>query len=181
MPQPEPNVVLRDVVAADAAALAHILITANNATYRGVVPPQCLIFTEALSAANWSRTLTSGLSPDEFIVIAESTTTREAVGYAWAGPCAKDAVQDAELKQIMLLPAAQRKGVGRFLLRYVAKRLSAQGLRGMRVDVLRVNPNRGFYERLGARFVSERDFDWDGVVLSMCTYAWPDMNALLAD
>jgi hypothetical protein len=49
----------------------------------------------------------------------------------------------------------------------------------MRVEVLRVNPNRGFYERLGARYVAERDYDWDGVVLTMCLYGWADLRPLL--
>lgn len=52
---------IRDVVPDDADALAHILITAEEHTFRGLVPDACLQSTEAESAANWKRFLTRGL------------------------------------------------------------------------------------------------------------------------
>ena len=65
------NLAFRDARAGDAEALAHILVTANEAAFRGRIPDQCLAFTEAESAANWRRTLLEGLPPDDFLVIAE--------------------------------------------------------------------------------------------------------------
>lgn len=176
-PPPPSNVHLRDMVVGDAEALARILIAATDSAFRGLVPPQCLTFTEAESAANWRRTLTAGLPPGDFMLVAELPPDVP-VAYAWGGPCADDPAHDGELRQLNVWPAAQRRGIGRLLVGRVADRLAAQGIASMRVEVLRINPNRAFYERLGARYVSERAYDWDGVVLAMCRYGWTDLAPL---
>lgn len=169
--------VIRDVRIDDAEALAHILITANETAFRGRVPDRCLDFTEAESAANWRRMLVDGLPPGDVFVVAE-TSGGAPIGHAWGGPC-DDPAYRGELRQIAVLPSEQRQGIGRLLVRHVASRLAAQGIGSLRVEVLRANPNRRFYERLGAQYFSERDYDWDGVVLPMCTYGWMDIRSLL--
>jgi ribosomal protein S18 acetylase RimI-like enzyme len=171
-----PDIVLRDVRVGDAEALAHILITANDAAFRGRVPDHCLTFTEAESADNWRRTLVGGMPPEEIFVVAEMAGGSP-VGYAWGGPH-DDPGFRGELRQIAVIPSAQGNGIGRCLVRHVARRLAAQNIRSLRVEVLLVNPNRRFYERLGARYLSEHDFDWDGVVLPMGVYGWPDTTSL---
>ena len=173
------TVTLRDVAPGDAAALAHVLVTANEHAYRGVVPDQCLNFTEAESAANWKRPLTDGLAAGEFMLIAE-TAGPAVVAYAWGSAHAMDARFDGQLKQLNVLPEHQGRGLGRLLVGHVATRLAREhGARSMCVETLHCNPNRPFYERLGAVFVSRRDFDWDGVVLPMCLYGWTDLDPLL--
>lgn len=171
------DVNLRDVAPGDAAALAHVLITSNEQAFRGRVPDQCLTFTEAESAANWREFFAEDLPDGDVMVVAQAAN--DVVGYAWGGPNSKDTVHRAELRQIAVLPAFQRRGIGRALLCHIARRLAEQERHSLRVDVLRVNPNRLFYERLGARYVSEYPFDWDDVVLPMCVYGWPDTRNLL--
>ena len=173
------NFVLRDAQVGDAEALAHILITANTAAFRGRVPDQCLAFTEAESAANWRRTLVAGLAPGDVLVVAESPGGRP-IGYAWGGPH-DDPAYRGELRQIALLPSEQGKGVGRLLVSHVAGRLAALGINSLRVEVLQVNPNRLFYERLGACCLTEGTYDWDGAMLPMCLYGWADTRPLLDD
>jgi ribosomal protein S18 acetylase RimI-like enzyme len=174
---PPTDLILRDVQVADAEALAHVLITAFDAAFRDRVPDPCLAFTEEESAANWRRSLTEGLSPGDLLVVAEPPGGRP-IGYAWGGP--HDAPDyRGELRQIALLPSEQGKGIGRLLVGHVASRLAAQGIRSMRVEVLRDNPHRRFYERLGARLLAEDTYDWDGVVMPMCVYGWADTQPLL--
>jgi GNAT superfamily N-acetyltransferase len=169
--------ILRDVRPSDAEALAHILITANEAAFRGRVPAQCLAFTEVESAANWRRAFADGLPLEDVFVVAEPAG-KPPVGYAWGGPAA-DPVYRGELRQIGVLPSAQGKGVGRLLVNHIAGRLAAASIGSLRVEVLMVNPNRQFYERLGARYVEEHDYDWDGVVLPMGVYGWADTRSLV--
>jgi GNAT superfamily N-acetyltransferase len=174
------DIAIRDIGPSDAPSLAHILITANDHAFRGLVPDQCLEFTEAESEANWRKFLSQGLPADDFMLVAE-TPTHEGVGYAWARPNTKDNLYQAELRQLMVLPDYQGQGIGRLLVRISAQRLLAKELRSLRVEVLRVNPNRPFYEHLGATYQSDYDYDWDGVSLSMCVYGWPDIRLLLAN
>jgi ribosomal protein S18 acetylase RimI-like enzyme len=172
---------LREVVASDADALAHVLIAANEHAFRGRVPDVCLKFSEAESSANWRRTLEEGLPVGDFIVVA-ATAAGKVVGFAWGGANMKGTLYAGELRQLAVLPAYQRQGIGRQLVCYVVQRLvETQLIYSMRVEVLHVNPNRAFYERLGGKFVSEHPYDWDGVSLTMDTYGWMDTSKLLAD
>lgn len=165
-------ITLRDVVPSDADALAHVLITANDHAFRGRVPDVCLEFTEAESSANWRRFLEEGLPDNDFMVVALAATGT-VVGYTWGGPNTKDALFGGELRQLAVLPAYQRQGVGRQLVCHMARRLAdEQDIHSMMVEVLHVNPNRQFYERLGGAYVSERAHDWDGVRLTMDMYGW---------
>ena len=94
---------IREVVVEDAPALAHVLITTHEHNYRGIVPPQCLEFTEEQSATNWKRTLAAGLSDGEFLYVVEAGPT--VIGYACGAPYAGDAACGGELRQINLLPS----------------------------------------------------------------------------
>lgn len=171
------DITLRDVTPDDAEALAHVLITANESAFRGLVPDQCLTFTEAESAANWRRFLGGeGLPESDNFVVA--VVDGEVIGYGWGGPYADDPVYRGELRQISVLPAYQGRGVGRKLVACVAENLASQKIHTMRVEVISVNPNRAFYERLGAKYVSEHPYDWDGVIMSMCVYGWADTRGL---
>ncbi len=81
-----------------------------------------------------------------------------------------DPVYGGELRQLNVWPADQRRGIGRLLLGG-RRTSSCPGHRQHARRVLRINPNRAFYERLGARYVSERPYDWDGVVLVLAATA----------
>ena len=175
---PRSDLFLRDVRVDDAEALAHILITANDTAFRDRVPDRCLAFTEAESAANWRRTLAAGLSPGDCLVVAERAGGTP-IGYAWGGLRDDDPAYRGELRQIALLPSEQGKGIGRRLVGHVAGRLAEQGIHSLRVEVLRVNPHRRFYEQLGASYLAECYYDWDGVLLPMCVYGWADTQPLL--
>jgi ribosomal protein S18 acetylase RimI-like enzyme len=52
------------------------------------------------------------------------------------------------LSQIYILPAYQRRGIGTHLIQSILDEASAQGL-PVTLQVLRGNPARGLYERLG--------------------------------
>lgn len=63
------------------------------------------------------------------------------------------------LANMALLPGFQRRGVGSALVRFVIAEAEAQGL-PVRLQVLRSNPARNFYERLGFERVGETDTHW---------------------
>jgi ribosomal protein S18 acetylase RimI-like enzyme len=118
-----------------------------------------------------------GPDPGEVLLVAAEEGV--VVGYAIGEPCADDEVYRGQLTQLCVLPSHQRRSVGRLLLREVASRLAAQGIHSLRVGVLRVNPNRLFYERLGGQYLYDRELDWDGVLLPECVYGWRDTRRLL--
>lgn len=175
------ELVLRDVTPDDGKSLAHVLITANEEVFRGRVPDECLEFSEEESATNWTLFLEQGgLPKEDFMVVAE-TAQGEVVGYTWGGPNIKEAEYGGELRQISILPDYQRKGIGRRLVCHVAEQLAKQAIHSLRVEVLKVNPHREFYARLGGTFINEFPYDWDGVILPACVYAWADTSTLLKE
>ncbi len=71
-----------------------------------------------------------------------------------------------------VLPGYQRQGIGKALVFDLLDRLQAVGIYTVGVRVMSVNPNRHFYERLGAEFLREVPYDWNGVVLPQSVYRW---------
>jgi ribosomal protein S18 acetylase RimI-like enzyme len=174
------GIIYRDVTPADAAGLASVLVSANESAFRGRVPDVCLEFSEAESTANWQRFFADGGLPGgDFIIIAQDNMGRVA-GYTWGGPYLSDANYRGEVRQLAVHPDFQRQGLGRRLVQMVAARLSRRDCYSLRVDVLEVNPNRAFYERLGAVYVTQGPYEWEGVTLVSYTYGWVDTAALIA-
>lgn len=170
--------VIRDAVMEDADQLAHITVTANESAFAGLVPDVCLAFSEAESAANWRRSIAGEFARDTFLVAQEPGG--RVIGYALAGPVDDDPQFQAELFTLNMLPARQRQGVGRRLVVEIARRLAEQGIHSLKVGVLRINPNRPFYERLGGEYLYDRPHTWEGVVFPECFYGWRDTAALAA-
>ena len=103
------------------------------------------------------------------------------VGCALGGPQANEPPYQGELYVLNILPAYQRQGIGRRLVARTAERLAAAAITSMLVRVLSVNPNRAFYERLGARFIREEPYDWNDVILAASVYGWPSTAALIGE
>lgn len=63
------------------------------------------------------------------------------------------------INTVYLLPEYQNRGIGSALIRGVLDRARTQGL-PVRLGVLKVNPARRLYERLGFRVVAETETHW---------------------
>jgi ribosomal protein S18 acetylase RimI-like enzyme len=132
------------------------------------------------NTANWQRFfLDGGLPSGDFIIVAQSSGG-QVVGYTWGGLYPPDVRYRGEVRQLAVHPDYQGRGIGRRLVQMVAARLARRDCHSLRVDVLEVNPNRAFYERLGALYVGQGPYDWDGVTLNSYTYGWADTAALIA-
>ena len=177
--QPMPTHLIRDAVIDDAPALADCIIDPILATFRGLVPNQCLSWlTKEESATNW-RHWFGGKKRDGSVLRVAETPAGRLVGCALAGPQPKRDDFAGELFLLGVLPGCQRQGIGRQLVASVARRLNSMGITSLGVRVLSVNPNRRFYELLDARFLCEEPYDWNGVLLAEAVYVWPGTANLL--
>jgi GNAT superfamily N-acetyltransferase len=197
-------IIVREITPDDAEALAHIIVTATKHAFTGLVPDvyatwlsederaaccvqamadgrdvaEALAMAEdAKSAANWRRSMAHEWEPSEILLAAEYDG--EMVGFAIGRPSAGDLEYRGELTALYVLPSHQGRGVGRILLRAVAQRLAMQGIHSLKVGVLRVNPNRPFYERLGAQYLYDREYNESGFVQPECVYGWKDTRELM--
>jgi GNAT superfamily N-acetyltransferase len=83
-----------------------------------------------------------------------------------------------EFYAIYLVDHAQGRGIGRRLMAAMASELIDAGMNTACVWVLRENPARWFYERLGGVRVAEQAVTFAGARLTEHAYGWRDLAPL---
>jgi L-amino acid N-acyltransferase YncA len=159
----------------DANAIAKTHVASWKAAYPGIVPQE---YIDSLSidefADRWQNRLItpSGMK----IYVADCVGT--ICGFASGGPARAEMPGfSGELYAIYLNPEACFKGIGSRLFWGIAKELQSSGHRSMYVWVLRDNPSRGFYERMGGNFLDAAEIEIGGKTLTEVSYGWQDLTA----
>lgn len=176
---------IRRARASDAPAIATVHVAAWHETYRGQIPESML---RALSVHDrterWRRILTMpdpAMETAAFVALCDGRTV---VGF---GSCGRQRTPahladglEGEISALYVLQAHHRRGLGRQLMAEMARDLTARGLRGAGLWVLRDNlPARRFYETLGARVVGQRiESRAPGHDLHEVAYGWHDLRIL---
>ena len=174
------DILLRPAAIVDAPALARILTGTNRDTFQGLVPDRCLASpTLEESERNWRRFFLLETLAAEEIMMVSSAGGGEVTGYILAGAQTGRPDYPRELNVLMVDTPWQRQGIGRKLVAHIAGELSWQGVQSMLVGILAENPNQVFYERLGAKRVGSRPFNWAGYETQEILYGWDNL-ALLA-
>ena len=62
-----------------------------------------------------------------------------------------------KLHKIYALPDQQGKGIGKFIINYIADDIRTKGATILQLDVNRHNKAKGFYEKIGFKIVDEKD------------------------
>ena len=161
---------IRPATLLDAADIAHVLVASWRSTYRGLLPEEFLdSLSESGYADRWRRTLEQR---ETRIYVAEESS--EVVGFASGGrERAGESGYDGELYAIYVVDSAQRRGLGRELVRAVVGGLRELGLADMIIWVLRDNSAaRTFYERLGGTFVRAQPITIGAATLEEVSYGW---------
>ena len=174
----KPDILIREAVVEDAEALARVMIDAMQSAFVGLVTQELLQWPD--SVANWKKGLTEGFGDDMFLDVAE-TENGLVLGYVMGGASQGHPAYPGEVMQLHVLPDYQGQGIGALLMCHAAKRFAERGIHSLCVRVLRINPNRSFYERLGGVFVSEQPYDWDGETFSEYLYGWEDTRKLVEE
>jgi GNAT superfamily N-acetyltransferase len=168
---------IRLATLADAEGIARVKVDTWRTTYRGIVPDATLAkLSYDEQRSRWERQLRAADGRFTYVVEDENG---KVVGFASGGPVRTDDPGYAgELYAIYVLDAHQGTGWGRQLVAQVAERLAQMGMTSMLLWTFRANSSRGFYERLGGRYVREKPIDIDGVPIPEVAYGWPDTAAL---
>jgi GNAT superfamily N-acetyltransferase len=175
------TVIVRRASPEDLSALASVHVATWKSAYRGIVPDDALdgLTVERDLASGFGRSLLAK-DPRVAYFAAEAPPTR-IVGFAVGGPVRDpEPAYDCELRALYVLPEAQRKGVGRALVRDVVCFHIDHGRSRMLVWVMEDNPYRRFYEKLGGVPVRRRLYtgELSGVPLSNVAYGWSDLQKL---
>jgi ribosomal protein S18 acetylase RimI-like enzyme len=158
----------------DAKAIARIEVETWRATYAGVLPDRALIgMSERRQAASWLTLLQR--RPDGVMV-----AQRGGEGVVGFGNCGTQRDRSlpfaGEIYTLYVAPDAQGDGVGRHLLTRLFGRLAETGHRSALIWVVRANPARFFYERLGGRQVLHRKIPVGGEPVEAIAYGWSDLS-----
>lgn len=169
-------IAIRKAVLEDASAIATVHVAAWKETYRGIVSDEVLNNLSIQRRTDqWLNSLSDGTHAYHRAFVAE--VDNQVVGFASYGrPQVKDVNFDGELFAIYILKAAHKMGIGRLLVQSVVNGLRDMGSHSMMIWVLKDNPARGFYERLGSEYLYERSIEIGSDTLMEVAYGWRTLD-----
>lgn len=169
-------IAIRKATVDDAAAIATVHVAAWKETYRRIVADE---FLDNMSiqrrTEQWVNSLSDENNAYHHAFLAEMNG--QVVGFSnYGSPQEKASGFDSELFAIYVLRAAHKMGVGRRLVNAVVKAMRELGYSSMMVWVLKDNPARGFYERLGGEYLYEKPIEIGNVSLVEVAYGWRSLE-----
>ena len=172
----------------DAGAIGAVHVAAWRSAYPGILPDAYLARLSApRQAAYYESAVRSGVGVH---VAAASGADLGApggparvVGFVTGSPAREgrwsEPLGDGEIETLYVLDDWRERGLGRRLMRAAAAHLSQAGCRSAFVWVLRANPSRWFYERLGGRPAAEATVHVGGVAVTQTAYVWAPIEKLV--
>jgi ribosomal protein S18 acetylase RimI-like enzyme len=175
--------VIRQAVLGDARAIGRIEVETWRSTYAGMLPDRALLgMSVQRQTASWAGFLRHRPG-DVFVaqaVRSEAGTEGRILGFGNCGPQREQAFGfGGEVYTLYVAPESQGAGLGRQLLLALFARLVHCGHRSALVWVVRANPARFFYERLGGKQALHRPIPIGGEHVEAVGYGWRDLRALL--
>jgi ribosomal protein S18 acetylase RimI-like enzyme len=181
--------IIRPAIQTDAAGIAKVYVDAWRSAYAAILPHRMLVgMSYDQQALHWTRTI----QRTRELVIVAIEGDQGVVGFAGFGSArAGDrraiehlaGVRDASVGEIYTLyvqPDCQDRGIGRQLVAEAFGAMTRNGCRCGLLWVLRDNPSRYFYERIGGRLIAERQERMWGVMTEQVCYGWSDLTQAAA-
>ncbi len=164
---------IREAVAEDSEAIAHVHVESWKTTYAGIIPDA---FLASLNRDERAERWRSAFATGNFrIFIVEEAAV--VLGFASGGKLRGELQSyDAELYAIYLLREHQGSGLGRALVLALVDALRSEGLKSMVVKVLEKNPAALFYQHLGAQLVARESIEIGGARLEELILGWRDLD-----
>lgn len=171
--------VVRPARPADAAGIGAVHVAAWRSTYAGVLPDDYLSRLSVVRhAAGYDATIRG--PGGVFVVAAGSGGIGRSgvVGFTTVGR-ARARLAEGEVETLYVLDDWRDQGLGRRLMRAGARHLQTAGCRSAFLWVLRDNPSRWFYQRLGGRPAAEGTTRVAGRDVPQVAYVWDPIERLL--
>ncbi len=182
-------IAIRKARIADAVAIAAVHVAAWRNTYPGILPDSYLAkLSVSRQAVHYDQAIRGGTGVLVAIASGADVAPGNAariVGFTTAGKARRSEIGgqvlgEGEIETLYVLDDWRERGVGRRLLRAAAAHLAEGGCKSAFLWVLRDNPSRWFYERLGGRSVAEASIQVAGQGLVQTAFVWDPIERLLA-
>jgi ribosomal protein S18 acetylase RimI-like enzyme len=181
-------IVVRRARLSDAAGIAAVHVSAWRSTYPGILPDAFLAgLSVARQAAYYEAAISSGVGVHVVTASGLDIPARppsiaapaRVIGFATDDRARGSRLAEGEIETLYVLDDWRERGLGRRLMRTAAAHLAAMGCRSAMVWVLRDNPSRWFYQRLGGRPMAESTLRFAGVNLVQVAFVWDPIERLL--
>src|SRR6202140_1730332 len=174
---------IRQAVMGDARAIGRIEVETWRSTYAGMLPDRALLaMSVQRQTASWAGFLRHRPG-DVFVAQADRSAGGAEGPILGFGNCGQQRDQafgfGGEVYPLYVAPESQGTGLGRQLLLALFARLVHCGHRSALVWVVRANPARFFYERLGGKQVLHRPIPVGGAPVESVAYGWKDLRAVI--
>jgi ribosomal protein S18 acetylase RimI-like enzyme len=181
---------IRKARAADAVAIAAVHVAAWRSTYPGILPDRYLArLSVTRQAAHYDAAIRAG----QGVMVAAASgmdvppgSGPRIVGFTTAGPSRSGSeiggrrLAEGEVETLYVLDDWRDRGIGRRLMRAAAAHLMEVGCRSCFLWVLRDNPSRWFYQRLGGKPVAEATIQFASRPVVQTAFVWDPIEQLLA-
>jgi len=171
------HITIRPARPEDARGIAELDVETWRATYAGVLSAPYLVGLSARRRELGWRNVILREPRDVRVAVGDGDAV---LGFGSCGPNRSDRRFAGEVFTLYVAPDWQNQGIGRRLLIALFRRLVAAGRSSAIVWVLRDNPSRFFYERLGGRQVTHKTLAVAGSAVQAVAYGWSDLPGFLA-
>jgi ribosomal protein S18 acetylase RimI-like enzyme len=171
------EIAIRDARLDDAGPIARLDVETWQATYAGILAtPYLAGLTQARRETGWTNLIRREPRDVQVAVAGDGTV----IGFGSCGASRGEPDFTGEVFTLYVAPDWQNQGAGRRLLHAMFRRLAAQGHASAVIWVLRENPARFFYQRLGGREIRRKLLTFNGSQVAASGYGWRDLPGYLA-
>ncbi len=165
---------------ADALAIGAVHVAAWRSAYAGILPATYLArLSVTRQAAMYERTILRHAVVRIAVDDAPEPGRPRVIGFATAARRAHS-LGEGEIETLYVLDDWRDRGVGRQLLIAAAQGLAEAGCRSAFVWVLRDNPSRWFYQRMGGREAGAGMITVARGAIPQIAFVWNPIETLLA-
>ncbi|MDE2005745.1 MAG: GNAT family N-acetyltransferase [Rhodospirillales bacterium] len=159
----------------DAPGIGAVHVAAWRSAYAGILPAAYLA---RLSAARQAAYYGAAIRAGAPVFVAAAP---EIVGFTTCGRGRGGrSLGEGEIETLYVGDDWRERGIGRGLMRAAADALAARGCRSAYLWVLRDNPSRWFYARLGGKVAAEMAIRVGGATVPQVAMVWNPIETLLA-
>ncbi len=171
----------------DAVAIAAVHVAVWRSTYPGILPDAYLArLSVPRQAGHYERAIRAGtgvhVATASGLDLGPGGGPPRVVGFTTSGPArspaAAETLGQGEIETLYVLDDWRERGIGRRLMRAAAGHLKAIGCASAYLWVLRENPSRWFYTRLGGKPAAELLVEVGGQAVPQTAYVWSPIDKL---
>lgn len=167
---------IRKAALEDAEGIAKVHINSWRSTYKGIISDDFLNKLNIESGIERWKGRLKNPSEKYRILIAENDK-QQIIGFIDGGQNRGETDKyDGELYSFYLLEEVQKQGIGREMLRAFAEEQKNNGFFNMIVWVLKDNPARIFYEKMGGIYLEAKCLE--ELSVEEVSYGWKDIRLL---